>query len=228
MRAFLTFVFLCFASPVFAGELICEGDSQTAVRSPVTAAQTWCAIVAGKLGYTYQNFAVGGSTTADVKSRLATDLAASSGGCVVVMIGANNAFIPTSTTVSNSVEWTTPVTPPSPGTTLATYQNDLVDIVNTVQAAGRSISFVTPWSFWSTPELVQFTFYVRGMQDIGVRKGVTVLDAFHIQNDLWWNLNSNLWTVYETDYQHPNANGHAKIAELFTQERNSGSCAYHP
>lgn len=222
---FLLLIFLLFSSNALADNLICEGDSQTAVRSPLTDAQTWCSIVANKLGYTHSNFAVGGSTTADVKARLATDLA-TSGSCVVVMIGANNAFIPTTTTVNNSVEWSSPVIPPSPGTSLATYKSDLTDIIDTIRASGKSVTLVTPWAFFATAEMVQFPFYVRTMQDVGAVKGVPVLDAYHIQIDLWWNLNSNLWSKYEADYQHPNANGHSKIAELFSQERYKDSCAY--
>lgn len=211
-----------------ADNLICEGDSQTAARPGVTTdAQTWCAIVANRLGYTHSNFAVGGSTTADVKSRLPADLA-TAGSCVVVMIGANNAFIPTTTTVDNSVEWTAEVAPSPPGTTVGAFKADLVDIIDTIRGAGRDVVLVTPWAFFATAEMVQFPFYVRAMQDIGTRKGVVVVDAYHIQIDLWWNLNSNLWSKYEADYQHQNAAGHGKIAELFTQERYKNACAYHP
>lgn len=224
----IAFLFLLLSTPAFADNLICEGDSQTAIRAGVTTdPQTWCAIVAGKLGFTHSNFAVGGSVASDVKARLPTDLA-TAGSCVVVMIGANNAFIPTTTTVNNAVEWTVPVTPPAPGTSVAAFQSDLSDIIDLIQGAGRGVVLVTPWAFFATADMVQFPFYIGAMQDIGSRKGVVVIDAYHIQIDLWWNLNSNLWTLYEADYQHENAAGHGKIAALFTQERYKNACAYHP
>lgn len=208
-------------------DLLILGDSQSAVRSPVTDAQTWGALLAAKNGWTHTNRARPGATSTDLRANLPADLASSTGTKCVVMIGANNAFIPTTTPVNNAVEWTAPVIPPSPGTTIATYQDDIVAIIDAVRAAGKDVSLVTPWAFFATAEMVQFPFYVRALQDIGARKGVAVLDAYHIQIDLWWNLNSNVWSTYEVDYQHPNANGHAKIAELFTQERNRGAVGYY-
>jgi lysophospholipase L1-like esterase len=208
-------------------DLLILGDSQSAARLAVTDAQTWGALVAARNGWTHTNCAVGGSTSSNLLSNISTYLAASSGTKCIAMIGANDAFIPTSTTVNNTVEWTSPLTPPSPGNTIATYQSNLVSIIDAVQAAGKNISLVTPWAFFSTPEMVQFPFYVRAMQDIGARKGVVVLDVYHIQIDLWWNLQSNLWSMYEADYQHENAAGHQKIADLFTQERYSSAVGYH-
>lgn len=208
-------------------DLLILGDSQSAVRAPVTDAQTWGALVAERNGWTHTNRAVGGRTSSDVLANISADLAASTGSKCLLMIGANDAFIPATTIVNNAVEWTAPVTPPSPGNNLATYDANLCAIIDAVRQAGKDISMVTPWAFFGTPFLVQFPFYVRKMQDVGARKGVVVLDAYRIQTDLWWNLNSNLWSMYEQDYQHENASGHVKIAELFTQERYKDAVGYH-
>lgn len=226
------------SAPAHAATLMCEGDSQTATRPTygVYDTDTWCAKVAAALGWSHVNYAVGGSKSADVVSRIGAELAAapSDTQCVAVMIGANDAWIDPATynsTLGNPPEVTAPVAPPA--VTMATYDANLVSIVNAIQTAGKTPLLVTPWAEWSTSELVNFPFYVRKMQDVGARLNVPVIDAYHISHDLYWNLKvtdlmADYYTTGSGGYQHPNGAGHSKIAGLFAQERYSAACAYAP
>jgi hypothetical protein len=105
--------FLLFASAAHAQPyLTCEGDSQTAARvEGPPDDQTWCAIVAQKLGWFHVNYAVSGSKIQDVLWRLNHELGAP-GTCVVVMIGANDAYVPSTTAQNNASamapEWKLP------------------------------------------------------------------------------------------------------------------------
>ena len=74
------------------GQLICLGDSQTAVRPPVQSADTYCNKMASAIGTTAINKGVGGNTSADALARM-DDVLAQPGSCVTVMLGTNDAWI---------------------------------------------------------------------------------------------------------------------------------------
>lgn len=219
----------------------CEGDSQTAPRALVGDAQTYCALVAGALGWNHLNFAVAGSTTQDVINRLPTDLAyPGCCDCMLVQIGANDSFLPTGTTSATyPPEWTAPLLPPTPGLSVARFQTNLVAIAARIRAAtipGTStpipVTFLTQWAFFSTPGLVQEQFYVDAMKDQAAMlvPPVPVVDMFALQlGGVWWNYGNDhnaFWSTYEADYQHPSAAGHAWEAGQFRRPRNRGSCAF--
>ncbi len=206
----------------------CEGDSQTAVRLLVTAPLTWCAQLAASLGWNYVNFAVGGSKTAEVISRLPTDLL-SSINCFVVQIGANDAYV-----ASGSVNYPPELSAPLPGAygvTLDQYKANLMTIANTIRAKGIPVTFMTPWPFSDVVNRVQFQFFVDAMKDVGDFIGVPVIDAYGLaQGGLWWNYQNNIpafYSTYYADEEHPTAAAHALEARQFSAQRYSRSCAYH-
>jgi lysophospholipase L1-like esterase len=223
----------CLTAPATsrAETLICEGDSQTAVRSPVTDAQTYCAIVAAALGWDHTNLAVAGSKASDVVARLPTELASTPGACVLVMIGANDAYIDPyayNAAASAPPQWTAPLDPPASRTSLTDFEAQLVTIVDEIRGAGKAPVLITPWAVWSSAELTQYQFYVQRMKDVGARLSVPVVDAWSIAPDLYWNLRDAIATSRFVDYQHENAAGHADIAALFRLQRYQAACAYHP
>lgn len=228
-KLFISVVLLFCASSAFAENLICIGDSQTAVRTPLVASETYCYKMATATGRTALNKGVGGNTTSDMLARFNTDVVTQSGSCVVIMGGANDAFIDPSATYDFSTYWTAPK--PS-AVSVSTYQSNLTAMVNAARGAGKNVTLITPWAFWSTPELVQFTFYVDAMKSTGAVLGVPVLDADAIQRNLWWasapwqtaTPAPSLWAL-EQDYQHPSALGHTRIKELCQQPQNATACA---
>lgn len=225
----LLFFFSSFAN---ADNLICIGDSQTAVRSPLVASDTYCHKMASAIGKTAINKGVGGNTTSDMLARFTADVTSQSGSCVVIMGGANDAFINPMGSYDYSSYWTGPV---SSAVSLSTYQSNLTAMVNAAKSSGKNVTLITPWVFFSTPNLVQFTFYANAMKSVGGVLGVPVLDADGIQRDLWWasrpwltqNAAPMLWD-FEADYQHPNAAGHTLIANLCQKPQNATACACSP
>lgn len=214
--------------------LACEGDSQTAARGSVVDSQTWCALVANHLGWNHLNFARLGSTTVDILGRLPSDIATCAAvggcGCFVVQVGGNDGFISPAMTMTLP-EWQVPQVPPAPGLSVEQYKANLQAIAASVHGAGVPVTFVTPWAFFSTPNLVQGQFYADAMKDAGGAIAVPVVDMFGLQlGGVWWNYSMNktaFWSLYETDYQHPSAAGHAWEAAQFTKARYMTSCAYH-
>ncbi len=207
----------------------CEGDSQTMARSPLVDADTYCAKTAARLGYDHVNWATSGAKTADVVSRLPDELAGTHVDCLLVMIGANDAFIDPTTYVAYPPEWTGPKAPPVSGTSLADFQDGLVDIDTIADSEDVPWTYIAPWAFFTTANIVQFRFYVEGAEDILVPLGVPIVDAFHLQLDRFWNYGNNpsvFWNLYEVDYQHPSAAGHTLIANELAAERSALSCAH--
>lgn len=209
--------------------LACEGDSQTAIRTGVTDSQTWCALLAAKLGWNHVNFAVPGSTSQDVINRLPTDLLTKA-DCWVVQIGANDSFI-TSGSASYPPEWTAP----QPGViSLAQFKTNLAAIKSMIggSTGAPPLTLMSQWPFFSTIDLVQEQFYVDGMKDVGAQLSIPVVDAWSMGiTGLWQNYQNNLSAFavnYELDYQHGTAAAHGKEAALFAQDRYKASCAYHP
>lgn len=203
----------------------CEGDSQTAIRSTTTEADTYCHKVAAALGWNHVNWSVGGSTSTNVVSRLPSELAGTHVDCLLVMIGANDAYAGESVYVGYPPEWTSPATG---GTTVSQFQANLVTINNIAHNAGVPWTYLTPWAFWSSVDLTQFPFYIRAAENTLVPLGVPYIDLFHLQQDRYWNYQNNpnaFWSYYETDYQHPNGNGHTLIANEILAPRNIMSCA---
>jgi len=183
--------------------------------------------MAAATGRTDLNKGVGGNTTADMLARLNADVLTQQGSCVVVMAGANDAFIAPGT-YDYSSYWSTPK--PS-AISLAQFKINLTSMVTQIKAAGKDVTLITPWSFFSTPNLIQFTFYVDTVKQVGGLTGTPVLDADSIQRDLWWAstqwlgvTSPSLWDL-EQDYQHPSALGHTKIKELCAKPQNAGACA---
>jgi lysophospholipase L1-like esterase len=238
LRLFLLAIATLYCSVMFdavpanaADAILFEGDSQTSPRAPVTAEQTYAALVSAQLGRPYVNYAVPGSKASDVIARLPGELSANPGAsCVMVMIGANDAFIDPDTymTQATASEWAAPLDPPASRTSVGDFEAQIVTIVSQIRAAGRNPVLLTPWAVWSTPNLVQFPWYVNRMKDVGARLGVPVIDAYHIQPDLYWNIGNTGLAALESDYQHPSAEGHARIAALILSERYKLACVHHP
>lgn len=216
-------------SVVHAGALIAIGDSQTAVRAPLVASDTYCHKMAAATGRTCTNKGVGGNTSADMLARFNADVVTQAGSCVVIMAGANDAFIDPGASYDYSTYWTAPR--PS-AVSLPAFKANLTSMVGQARAAGKEVTLITPWVFFSTPMLVQFTFYADAVKEVGGLLGVPVLDADAIQRDLWWaskpwltqNAAPLLWDL-EVDYQHPSAAGHTRIADLCRKPQNATACA---
>lgn len=230
IRIFLAAIMVAFFCPLNAASLLCLGDSQTQVRPPLVASETYCHKMAQATGRTAINAGVGGNTSTMGLARLQTDVLSTSAECVAVMFGANDAFIESAPTYNYSSYWTEP----KPGrVSLATYRENITSMVTQIQAQGKAVTLITPWAFWSTEYLQQFPFYVNVVKQVGKEMGVPVLDAYAIQLNLWWASQPwltpasgapSFWAL-EQDYQHPSALGHTKIAELCTKPENSASCA---
>lgn len=228
-KIILLFAFCSLSHGASAENLICIGDSQTAIRAPLVSSETYCYKMAVATGRTALNKGVGGNTTSDMIARFNADVVTQSGSCVVIMGGANDAFIDPSATYDYSTYWTAPK--PS-AVSVVTFQSNLTAMVNAAKSAGKSVTLITPWTFWSSPQLVQFTFYVDAMKATGAQLGVPVLDADAIQRSLWWASAPwqtvapapSLWDL-EQDYQHPSALGHTKIKELCQKPQNVSACA---
>lgn len=216
----------------FADVLIAIGDSQTSVRPPLIATETYCHKMAEATGRTCLNKGVGGNTSTDMLARFNADVISQSGSCVVIMAGANDAFIDPSYTYDYTTYWTAPK--PS-AVSLPIFKSNLTSMVMQARAAGKEVTLITSWAFFSTPLLIQMTFYADAVKEVGGLLGVPVLDADAIQRDLWWaskpwlsqNAAPLLWDL-EQDYQHPSAAGHSRIAGLCSKPQNASSCACRP
>ena len=227
MKYLLSFLLFC---GIAHAQLIVAGDSQPSVRAPLVASDTFCYKMASALGATCTNLGVGGNTSSDLLARFST-VTATPGTCVIIQIGANDAAIAPNGSYDFSSYWTSPQ--PS-AVSVAQYTANLTQMVILSRAAGKEPVFMTPWAFFSSPDLVQFPFYVNAMIAVGAQMGVPVLDAYRIQTDLWWaskpwltqNAAPSLWDL-EADYQHPNAAGHTLEANLCQKPQNSGACACH-
>lgn len=230
IRIFLAAIMAAFFCPLNAASLLCFGDSQTQVRPPLVASETYCYKMAQATGRTALNAGVGGNTSTMGLARLQTDVLATSAECVAVMFGANDAYIDYALPYNYSSYWTEPKPSRVP---LTTFRDNLASMVTQIQAGGKQVTLITPWAFWSTESLQQFPFYVNAVKQVGKELGVPVLDAYAIQLNLWWASQPwlpassgapSFWAL-EQDYQHPSALGHTKIAELCTKPENAASCA---
>lgn len=230
LRAYLKIIsilIILFASGSLQAKILgCEGDSQMAVRTPLVDSDTYCAKTAARLGWSHINWAVGGSTSADVVARLPAQLAAQPVDCLLVQVGANDAFILPTTNVSYPSEWTAPATS---AISLPAFKSNLAAINSIASSASVPWTYITPWAFFSTAEFVQFRFYAEAARDQLATLNVPVIDAFHLQQDRFWNYannNSAFWALYEQDYQHPSAVGHTLETNEIAAARSVASCAH--
>ncbi len=229
MRTLLLVLLFCGSAQ--ADNLICLGDSQTSVRPPLVASEVFCTKMAVATGRTALNKGVGGNTSTDMLARLYADVLSQPGSCVTVMAGANDAFIDPYATYDYSTYWAQ--AKPS-AVSVTAFQNNLISIVQQIKNSGKQVTLLTSWAFFSTPELIQFLFYVDAVKYIGVFTGTPVLDADAIQRNAWWGSSQwlgtgapSLWDM-EVDYQHPSALGHTAIANLCQKPQNATACACHP
>lgn len=229
-KALLTLALLLSHCPLsFSETIIALGDSQTAVRAPLIATETYCHKMAERTGRACLNKGVGGNTSTDMLARFNADVIAQAGSCVVIMAGANDAFINPGVNYDYSTYWTEPR--PS-AVSVPIFKSNLTEMVKQARSAGKDVTLITPWTFFSTPLLIQFTFYADTVKEVGGLLGVPVLDADAIQRDLWWaskpwltqNAAPLLWDL-EVDYQHPSAAGHTRIADLCRKPQNATACA---
>lgn len=234
IKFFLAAMMAAFFCPLNAASLLCFGDSQTQVRPPLVASETYCYKMAQATGRTAINAGVASNTSTLGLARLQTDVLSTSAECVAIMFGANDAYIDETLPYNYSSYWSEP----KPGrVSVPVFRQNLESMVTQIRAAGKDVTLMTPWAFWSTPHLLQFPFYVEAIKQVGAEMGVPVLDAYSIQLRLWWN--SSPWLVAShnapsfyallqpNDFQHPSALGHTKIAELCTKPENAASCACH-
>lgn len=222
-----------FAGASHAGNLLCFGDSQTAIRPPLVQTDTYCYKMAQATGRTDINKGVGGEDTQMAMQRIQADVISQTAECVVVMFGANDGFISPTATYDYSTYWPAP----KPArVSLADYKANLENMVDLITASGKAVTLITPWAFWSTPHLQQYPFYVDAMKEVGKEKGVPVLDAYAIQLNAWWASQPwlqastgapSMWSLQQ-DYQHPSAAGHTKIAQLCQKLENANACACRP
>jgi lysophospholipase L1-like esterase len=176
------------------------------------------------------NRGVGGNTSADGLKRLKKDVLTQPGSCVVVMFGANDAFIDNDKVYDYSTYWTVPK--PS-NISVSQYKLNLTSMIEQITGAGKEITLITPWAFWSSAQLNQFPFYVDAMKAVALQTKTPILDAYEIQLNLWWA--SQPWLDRAThapsiknlqqDYQHPSDQGHTQIANLCNKPQNSNACA---
>ena len=223
---FLILFFLAF--PVFADTLICFGDSQTAIRPPVQATDTYCYKMSYATGRGMLNKGIGGNTTVDALARISADVLTQTGSCVTVMFGAVDSYI------KDSQDFSTWWASPKPSeVSIANYTTNLTSIVNQIKGAGKSVTLMTPWPTFGTANLNQGQFYSDAVKAVGRALGVAVLDAHDIMRRLWWGSKPwftstsnapDLWTLI-VDEQHPSALGHTKMAELCNQPQSIGACA---
>jgi lysophospholipase L1-like esterase len=218
------------AQPSFADNLICFGDSQTAIRMPLVQSDTFCYKMAHATRKTDINKGIGGNTSADGLARLTNDVLMQPGSCVTVMFGANDAFIDNAATYDYSAYW---MTPKPSAVSVAQYMTNLTSMIQQITGAGKRVTLITPWAFWSTPQLNQLPFYVDAMKAVAVQTGTPLLDAYEIQLNRWWSsqpwlpasTNAPMMWDQEQDYQHPNGMGHTEIADLCKKPQNKNACA---
>lgn len=187
--------------------LIVAGDSQSAARAAVALSQTWGAIVARNAGVGYVNCAVAGDTSSDLLARFPAVLA-NAGSKLGIMIGANDAYVPSGYTPNPPYAAAQPS-----AVSVALYEANLEAMADAALAAGKSPFLVTPWAFWSTTCLGQFPFYVAAMKTVASAAGIPCFDAYQVQLDMAAAIGqSDMWSDVEADYQHPNSGGHYLIS----------------
>ena len=229
-RIGLLLICACFSLPSFADSLICFGDSQTAIRVPLVQSDTFCSKMAIATGKTDINKGIGGNTSTDGINRLTNDVLAQQGSCVTVMFGANDAFIDNTATYDYQSYWTAPKPSAVPVTQ---YMSNLNSMIQQIKAAGKQVTLITPWAFWSTAQLNQMPFYVDAMKAVSMQTGTPLLDAYGIQLNRWWSsqpwlapsTNAPSMWLQEQDYQHPSGYGHTEIADLCKKPQSANACA---
>jgi lysophospholipase L1-like esterase len=230
MKIIFIFLVTFFSSQSYAESLICFGDSQTAVRTPLVSSDTYCHKMAMATGRVAINKGVGGNTSSDGLKRLKADVLNQNGSCVVIMFGANDAFIDPTAVYDLKTRWNAPK---ESAVSVSQYKANLTDMITKIRRVGKNVTLITPWAFWSTPQLIQFPFYVDAMKSVGAKMSVPILDAYAIQLNGWWasqpwldsSTGAPLFWRYEQDYQHPSAEGHTQIADLCRQPQNTDACA---
>lgn len=221
-RAIAAVFFTASLQAVPAAEpLVCFGDSQTVgIREGVLPGQEWCAILAKRKGVPAINKGVGGNTTNDALKRLEADVLSQSGACVTVMFGANDG-------------WRDPRTNPSPPAEVSSdrYKANLYTIVQKLKGAGKQITLMTPWPFFSTPTLQNMQPYVQAAKEVAFKEQVPLVDVYTAAAMNWWNYctagdaSCGWFSNRYTDYQHPSASGNAEIAALCELPQNQTACA---
>jgi lysophospholipase L1-like esterase len=188
------------------------GDSQSAPRAPVTLQQTWGFNIARVLGIPYFDKTVGGNTSAQALARVDDALAT---GCewLGIMIGANDLYLDPNGTYPQP-PWSAPQ-PPHNGITPDQYAGNVATMLNKAISAGRKAFVVSPWALWSTPSMNQGAFYVNALAaKMAYYSSIPLVNGWGIEFDVTDCIGQQMmWTIFETDWQHPDAGGHYLIFE---------------
>lgn len=183
--------------------ILIDGDSQSILRSGVTEAQTWPAILAARKGVSYTNFATSGATSTTVLSRVAAGIALGVRD-TYIMCGINDYWYG-----ANSA---------------ATYEANMITIGQAYQAAGNPVTFVTSFPFWSSPSLQAFPEYLRMLQIVAHGNNIPLIWAYTVKpsgasdsvDRCWYwpsNMDSWCYSMYAGDVYHPAPVSHQAIAD---------------
>ena len=182
------------------------GDSQTAVRSPVTQAQTYAQIVGAARGFgTIINAGVGGNTAADMLARFSTDVLSHSPDAISIMAGVND------NGGNNSVS-------------VATFQSNMDAMVVAGLGEGAGVTILTPFFVRGGDWISRFQPYLDAMQTVAYNRSIPCVDVYRRLPDEYFYLNGATFDALWQDYQHPSANGHALIASLIQQPYYANAC----
>lgn len=218
------------ASPAQAGDIAALGDSQLVARAGYTTlAQTITAKFAGLRGSGYSVYAVSGAKSGDVlNAQLPAALANPNNTCFLLVVGINDL-------------WYNLQTPPT-GASAQTYQNNVIRIIQAVQAAGKSITVMSNYPFWSSPSLQGFPEYLRMLRTAAIGNGVPYLDWYTVKLDgrpdatnNGWNWPSSppgtdswVYQAYAGDVFHPNEDANNAGAALCSTPGGRDACVCNP
>ena len=240
-RYTVSMLFVMMVFPSYADNLICLGDSQTAVRPPVQAEDTYCHKMAIATGRTALNKAVGGRLSTEVLANLSSDALTQQGSCVTVMLGAGDSFLDYANDNPAIFDYSSYWTQAQVGrVSVSQFKANLTSIVQQLRAAGKNVTLLTSWQFASTLYLTQSQFYADVVKGVGAELGVPVLDAAAIFLHRYWG--SSQWLdgrvtppisapsilSFLVDWQHQSALGHTYIANLCQKPQAVGACACNP
>jgi acyl-CoA thioesterase-1 len=171
------------AISLLAVRIACFGDSVTAGYG-VEAQQAWCSIVGGV------NFGIGGNNTNDLLGRI-DDVLESKPRTVILSVGLNDAI--------NYSKGIIPV---------GVYQKNLERIISKFERAGVRVVLQTGTPTTDVTVNAIFKPYVEVQRKIARRKKLTLIENYSAFAEGLIEGKS----LY-MDYGHPNANGHADIAD---------------
>jgi lysophospholipase L1-like esterase len=161
------------------------------------------------------NAGVRGNTTRDILLRLNRDVIQKKPNLVIVMIGINDASY-----YDPGPHGLGPIWRDAPRVPLKEFRQNMLDIVVQIKQSGASILLVTPnplsrafvysnLGYYRDHDMNEsLRKYAAIVASIGASSHIPVVDLFQI-----WSSTNDV-NKYLTDGMHPNAEGHAQIADL--------------